>query len=147
MANKKEHCSFCHEEESEDRLLISSEDGCAFICQECFERMKDEFDEGPVTEEDNTNWKDLTPSKIKAHLDKYIIGQDRAKKVLSVAVYNHYKMLDYAKHRNPDVELEKSNIVMVGPTGVGKTAIIKALSKILNVPFAITDATTLTENG
>lgn len=146
MAEAKERCSFCGKEESDNRLLIGSEDGCAFICRECFERLKDEFDEEISMREDSLSWKDLTPSKIKAHLDKYIIGQDRAKKVLSVAVYNHYKMLDYAR-RDKEVELEKSNIIMVGPTGVGKTAIIKALAKILNVPFAITDATTLTENG
>ena len=146
MAEAKERCSFCGKEESDNRLLIGSEDGCAFICRECFERLKDEFDEEISMRDDSLSWKDLTPSKIKAHLDKYIIGQDRAKKVLSVAVYNHYKMLDYAKH-DKEVELEKSNIIMVGPTGVGKTAIIKALAKILNVPFAITDATTLTENG
>lgn len=118
MAESKEHCSFCGKEESENRMLVSSEDGCAFICKECFERMKDEFDEETILREESINWRDLTPSKIKAHLDKYIIGQDRAKKVLSVAVYNHYKMLDHAL-RDSDVELEKSNIVMVGPTGVG----------------------------
>jgi len=146
MSDTKERCSFCGKEESDDRLLIGSEDGCAFICKHCFDRLKDEFADETLLKEESLNWKDLTPSKIKSYLDKYIIGQDRAKKVLSVAVYNHYKMLDYAKQQS-DVELEKSNIIMVGPTGVGKTAIIKALAKILNVPFAITDATTLTENG
>jgi len=117
MAEAKEHCSFCGKEEADDRLLIGSEDGCAFICQECFERLKEEFDEEMPAQTESMSWKDLTPSKIKAHLDKYIIGQDRAKRVLSVAVYNHYKMLDYAKRHDTDVELEKSNIVMVGPTG------------------------------
>ena len=147
MADMKERCSFCGKEESPDCLMISSDDGTAFICKECFDRMRPDFDSHQdIKQEESLSWKELTPSKIKAHLDKYIIGQDRAKKVLSVAVYNHYKMLDYIK-KDSEVELERSNIVMVGPTGVGKTAIIKALAKILNVPFAITDATTLTENG
>jgi ATP-dependent Clp protease ATP-binding subunit ClpX len=146
MADAKEHCSFCGKEESDDRLLIGSEDMTCFICKDCFERLKEDFEDDSPGSGDELSWKELTPSKIKAHLDKYIIGQERAKKVLSVATYNHYKMLDYAKHSS-DVELEKSNIILCGPTGVGKTAIIKALAKILNVPFAITDATTLTENG
>ena len=146
MAESKERCSFCNREESDDRLLIGSKDMTCFICQDCFNLLKEEFDEESSHKTDVVNWKELTPSKIKAHLDKYIIGQERAKKVLSVAVYNHYKMLDYATH-DKEVELEKSNIIMVGPTGTGKTAVIKALAKVLNVPFAITDATTLTENG
>ena len=146
MSDYKQRCSFCGREESQDRLLVGSPDLTAFICKDCFETVGEEFLASRNKEEETLSWKDLTPSKINAHLNKYIIGQEKAKRVLSVAVYNHYKMLDYAK-TNKDVELEKSNIIMAGPTGVGKTAIIKALAKVLNVPFAITDATTLTENG
>lgn len=144
----KEKCSFCGREESDDCFLVSDEDRTVFICHECYEKAGSYFDLYDLgqKESDAINWKEMTPSKIHAHLDKYIIGQDYAKKVLSVAVYNHYKMLDYAK-TGGDVELDTSNIIMLGPTGVGKTAIVKALAKILNVPFAITDATTLTENG
>jgi len=96
------------------------------------------------------NWSELYPEKIKGYLDRHIIGQEQAKKILSVAVYNHYKMLDYAaKHKDDQkkVSIGKSNILIVGPTGVGKTALIQALADVLQVPFAITDATTLTENG
>ena len=145
----KEKCSFCHREESDDLFLVSDEERTVFICRDCYEKAGEYFNLYKNKEQTNEeiNWKELTPSKIHAHLDKYIIGQEYAKKVLSVAVYNHYKMLDYAKDKNNDVELETSNIVMLGPTGTGKTAIVKALAKVLNVPFAITDATTLTENG
>jgi ATP-dependent Clp protease ATP-binding subunit ClpX len=147
MSDRKEHCSFCGREESEKFPLVSDPDKTTFICRDCWDKVGEYFAlYSKADEEDSLSWKDLTPSKIKAHLDKYIIGQDRAKRVLSVAAYNHYKMLDYSR-KNNEVEMEKSNILMLGPTGVGKTAIIKALAKILNVPFAITDATTLTENG
>ena len=83
MADAKEHCSFCGKEESDSCLLIGSRDGCAFICRDCYDRVGKEFDDDTPAKEDGLSWKDLTPSKIKAHLDKYIIGQDRAKKVLS----------------------------------------------------------------
>lgn len=88
----------------------------------------------------------LTPKRIKQFLDDYIIGQEEAKKIISVAVYNHYKSISI-KERDPEIELEKSNIIMLGPSGCGKTAVVKALSKILNVPFAIADASTLTAAG
>ena len=110
------------------------------------ERIGAEFHEP----ENEVDWSAISPEKIKAYLDRHIIGQDRAKKILSVAVYNHYKMLDHAKKHADEkhgVRLEKSNILMLGPTGVGKTALIKALADVLKVPFAISDATTMTENG
>ena len=147
MSDRKEKCSFCGREEDEKHPLVSDADKTTFICKDCWDEVGGYFElYASKNDNESLSWKELTPSKIKAHLDKYIIGQDRAKRVLSVAAYNHYKMLDYAKGNN-EVELEKSNIIMLGPTVVGKTAIIKTLAKILNVPFAITDETTLTENG
>lgn len=122
----KEHCAFCDREDSEDCVMIGNEDMTTFICQDCYEKLADEFYGKTAANSEDLSWKELTPSKIKAHLDKYIIGQDRAKKVLSVAVYNHYKMLDFAKQKS-DVELEKSNIIMVGPTGVGDSKFVKFL--------------------
>jgi len=115
----REKCSFCHEEESDTRLLVSDPDKTVFICRDCFEKASSFFSMyDKENQEEEINWKELTPSKIRAHLDKYIIGQEHAKKVLSIAVYNHYKMLDHATS-NKNVELEGSNIIMLGPTGVG----------------------------
>ena len=151
-------CSFCGVKEDEVNVLVGDESGGAYICEACWEKIgmlleHSEIVSKAAKETEKTqqpDWNRLNPEKIKQYLDRHIIGQERAKKILSVAVYNHYKMLHYkAEHKDETekVTIEKSNILMLGPTGVGKTALIKALANILQVPFAITDATTLTENG
>jgi len=144
MANKKqEFCFVCGKRESEvNKLLKGSYGGC--ICNECvreaYKMLNDEEEE-----EISQNVQLATPSQIKAHLDQYVIGQDEAKKTLAVAVYNHYKRLRQSK--KSDVEIQKSNILMIGSTGSGKTYLAQSLAKFLGVPFAIADATTLTEAG
>ena len=151
-------CSFCGRVENEKNVLVGDENGNVFVCESCWEKIGMMLDHTEIekrTEKEQKiiqqpDWSRLNPEKIKEYLDRHIIGQERAKKILSVAVYNHYKMLHYeAEHKNEKekVTIEKSNILMLGPTGVGKTALIKALANILQVPFAITDATTMTENG
>ena len=149
MAVKGENkirCSFCGKTEDQVRKLIAGPDG-AFICDECIEIcaeiMDEELDHATVEEIDGINL--LKPKEIKEILDEYVIGQEQAKKVLSEAVYNHYKRV--LSERTSDVELQKSNILMLGPTGSGKTLLAQTLARILNVPFAIADATTLTEAG
>ncbi len=153
MADKiregKIRCSFCHKTEDQVRKLIAGPDG-SFICDECVgicaEILEEEFgmyDREPVY--DNFEINLLKPEEIHAILDDYVIGQDEAKKALSVSVYNHYKRV--LASRNLDVELQKSNILMLGPTGCGKTLLAQTLARMLNVPFAIADATTLTEAG
>ena len=147
MANRKDEklrCSFCNKTQDQVRKLIAGPD--VYICDECVgicaDIIEDELKN--MTEEDG----ELTlpkPKEIKAFLDEYVIGQESAKKALSVAVYNHYKRVMAGK--NFDVELQKSNILMIGPTGSGKTYLAQTLAKMLNVPFAIADATTLTEAG
>lgn len=149
---EKIRCSFCGRTEGQVRKMISGPSG-AFICDECVdicmeiieEEMMDEEDgdavESSVAQEINL----LKPEEMKEFLDEYVIGQENAKKVLSVAVYNHYKKI--LAGQNLDVELQKSNILMLGPTGSGKTYLAQTLARILNVPFAIADATTLTEAG
>lgn len=136
-------CSFCNKTQEQVRKLIAGPN--AYICDECVdicaEIIEEEFEE--EAEYDDINL--LKPVEIKSFLDQYVIGQDDAKKVLSVAVYNHYKRVMAVK--DPDVELQKSNIIMVGPTGSGKTLLAQTLAKMLNVPFAIADATALTEAG
>ena len=152
MADKKRdgriRCSFCNKTEDQVRKLIAGPDG-VYICDECVgicaEIMDDEINDlsdGDVFEGDINLPK---PEEIHAILDDYVIGQDEAKKTLSVSVYNHYKRI--TSQRNLDVELQKSNILMLGPTGSGKTLLAQTLARLLNVPFAIADATTLTEAG
>ncbi len=142
----KIRCSFCNKTQEQVRKLIAGQDG-AYICDECVdlcsEIIEEEFEEEFAEEKMEINL--LKPIQIKEFLDEYVIGQDDAKKTLSVAVYNHYKRVTADK--NLDVELQKSNIIMVGPTGSGKTYLAQSLAKIINVPFAIADATTLTEAG
>ena len=144
MANKKqEFCFICGKTKSEvDRLLKGQFGGC--ICNECVREAYKVLDE-EEEEEISENVQLATPSQIKAHLDQYVIGQNEAKKTLSVAVYNHYKRL--RQDKKSDVEIQKSNILMIGSTGSGKTYLAQSLAKFLGVPFAIADATTLTEAG
>lgn len=144
--NKPVKCSFCGRTEDMVRRIVAGPG--VYICDECVELCCDIIDDDQydVAEEKTEIAVELTPKEIKEKLDEYIIGQDRAKKSLSVAVYNHYKRInDYGKASN--VELQKSNILMLGPTGSGKTLLAQTLAKILKVPFAIADATTLTEAG
>ena len=139
-------CSFCNKTQAQVRKLIAGPNG-TYICDECIgicsEIIEEELDYNDRRALDDINL--LTPEEIKAFLDDYVIGQDEAKKVLSVAVYNHYKRI--LAEQDLGVELQKSNILMLGPTGCGKTLLAQTLAKILNVPFAIADATALTEAG
>ncbi len=148
--DNKIRCSFCNKTQDQVRKLIAGPDG-AFICDECVEICMDIIEEELESTEDfeadkGLNINLLKPQEIKAFLDENVIGQEEAKKVLSVAVYNHYKRVTSMQKSN-DVELQKSNIIMLGPTGCGKTLLAQTLAKIINVPFAIADATALTEAG
>ncbi|WP_099470008.1 ATP-dependent Clp protease ATP-binding subunit ClpX [Konateibacter massiliensis] len=138
-------CSFCNKTQEQVRKLIAGPNG-AYICDECVdicaEIIEEEYEEEPRSAEEINL---LKPEQIKSFLDDYVIGQETAKKVLSVAVYNHYKRITSGK--DLDVELQKSNILMLGPTGSGKTLLAQTLAKLINVPFAIADATALTEAG
>ena len=140
-------CSFCNKTQDQVRKLIAGPNG-VYICDECVDICADIIEEEYEDEapEEAMDINLLKPVEIKEFLDDYVIGQDEAKKVLSVAVYNHYKRVTEEKDAD-DVELQKSNIIMVGPTGSGKTYLAQTLAKIINVPFAIADATTLTEAG
>jgi ATP-dependent Clp protease ATP-binding subunit ClpX len=142
------HCSFCGRSRDEVKILIAGQDG--HICENCVEHAQEIIAQELQlkTESQPSSFK-LTvrkPTEIKKFLDEYIIGQDDAKKVLAVAVYNHYKRLQY-KHTDSEIEIEKSNIIMVGETGTGKTLLAKTIARLLNVPFAIVDATVFTEAG
>ena len=147
---KSVRCSFCGKTEKQVRKLIAGP-GDVFICDECIslcdEILEDELQElySDRDAEEEVEINLLKPKEIKEFLDEYVIGQEEAKKALSVAVYNHYKRV--MSQTDMDVELQKSNILMIGPTGSGKTYLAQTLAKILNVPFAIADATTLTEAG
>ena len=149
MAGNDVQCSFCGKTQGQVRKLIAGPNG-VYICDECIEICEDILEEElEDTEEEISAAYDinlLKPKEIKTFLDEYVIGQENAKKVLSVAVYNHYKRVMAPRDLN-DVELQKSNIIMIGPTGSGKTYLAQTLAKIINVPFAIADATTLTEAG
>ena len=146
--NQKRYCMFCGRSEKEVSLLLQGMDAC--ICADCV-KMADDYLKDVVKEAKQESLGKVEslhkPMEIHAFLDQYIIGQDRAKKLLSVAVYNHYKRLNNNLSDNDGLELEKSNILMVGPTGTGKTLMAKTIAKMLDVPFTIVDATVLTEAG
>ena len=151
--NKKSDviCSFCGKRNDQVKRMLAGRNG--YICDECIELCSEVLKEEYEQDNNITSPKALqnlpTPKEIKAILDEYVIGQDEPKKTLAVAVYNHYKRINYGSTRpeDKDVELQKSNILMLGPTGSGKTLLAQTLARILQVPFAIADATTLTEAG
>ncbi len=138
------YCSFCGKSQHEVRKLIAGPN--VFICNECVELCTDIIREEDKTQLVRSGESVPAPSEIKGVLDDYVIGQDRAKRILSVAVHNHYKRLETSQ-KGGDVELAKSNILLVGPTGCGKTLLAQSLARILDVPFTMADATTLTEAG
>ena len=149
ISDNSVRCSFCNKAQNQVRKLIAGPSG-VYICDECVDIcadiLEEELEEEDAVIEEYSEINLLKPKEIKSFLDDYVIGQEEAKKVLSVAVYNHYKRVTAPKDLD-EVELQKSNIIMVGPTGSGKTYLAQTLAKIINVPFAIADATTLTEAG
>ncbi|WP_343154696.1 ATP-dependent Clp protease ATP-binding subunit ClpX [Buchnera aphidicola (Pseudoregma panicola)] len=143
---KKLYCSFCNKNQKETKKMIIGIYSC--ICNECINSFSKIIKKEKKTKKKKKNIKKYTPENIKKKLDKYIVGQKKAKKILSVAVYNHYKKNKYMKvNSKKKIKIDKSNILLIGPTGSGKTLLAKTLSKIINVPFIIADATTLTEAG
>ena len=157
MAKSTLHCSFCGRKRDEVKILIAGQEG--HICEGCVEHAREIVHTEVESKQEGKSGYKLTvrkPIELKQHLDEYIIGQDEAKKIISVAVYNHYKRLNQAAKavkksgtEDPDdgIEIEKSNVIMVGETGTGKTLLAKTIAKLLNVPFAIVDATVFTEAG
>ena len=144
VQGEKRRCSFCGKPQAEVKRLIAGP--AAYICDECIDLCNDIIVEEGVAEQSKGRAHLLTPKEINQKLDEYIIGQTKAKKILSVAVYNHYKRIE-ANAQRSDVELQKSNVLIMGPTGSGKTLLAQTLARILDVPWAIADATTLTEAG
>ena len=158
MAKTTLHCSFCGKNRDEVKILIAGQEG--HICESCVDHAKEIVFQEVESKKDSKSGFKLTvkkPIELKNHLDEYVIGQDEAKKILAVAVYNHYKRLNQPSgntgkqskkgENNDEVEIEKSNVIMVGETGTGKTLLAKTIAKLLNVPFAIVDATVFTEAG
>ncbi|MEY3152907.1 MAG: ATP-dependent Clp protease ATP-binding subunit ClpX, partial [Bacteroidota bacterium] len=158
MAKTTLHCSFCGKNRDEVKILIAGQEG--HICESCVDHAKEIVFQEVESKKDSKSAFKLSvkkPIELKNHLDEYVIGQDEAKKILAVAVYNHYKRLNQPTGSNgkqnkkgekqDDVEIEKSNVIMVGETGTGKTLLAKTIAKLLNVPFAIVDATVFTEAG
>ncbi|MFA6949065.1 MAG: ATP-dependent Clp protease ATP-binding subunit ClpX [Lentimicrobiaceae bacterium] len=147
MPKKEERCSFCGRPRSETNMLISGLD--AHICNYCVEQAEDIIKEESkaIKDKDFSKIKLHKPVEIKQYLDQYVIGQDDAKKILAVAVYNHYKRINQPSTKLDEVEIEKSNLILIGATGTGKTLLARTIAKLLNVPFCIADATVLTEAG
>lgn len=142
MSNRTRYCIMCGQSEAEGNMMLRGKNGC--ICRECAREAERVFSQDEAAEKSN-RFTLATPRQIKKHLDQYVIGQESAKKILSVAVYNHYKRV--LQKTNSDIEIQKSNIMLVGSTGSGKTYLVQSLAKFLGVPFAMEDATSLTEAG
>ena len=148
MANREDdqfRCSFCGKESGAVKKLIAGRTRGIYICDECVELCEEILRDEMNELDEDREIRLMKPREIKDRLDEYVIGQDAAKKALAVAVYNHYKRI--LNHSTTDVEIQKSNVLLIGPTGSGKTYLAQTLARLLNVPFAIADATSLTEAG